>query len=169
MKSIISKNSRIRHPDDFKIGKSSIVDDFCYFSTKVSLGNNCHIAAGCSIAGGKDFQFALGDFSSISSGVKIWCRSNDFVNDLVILNPEKRDIADNQLEGDVSIGNFCGIGSNSVIMPNNKIPDGTVIGALSFVPSHFAFKEWGVYAGIPIKFIKKRNKENILKQYKKLV
>ena len=161
---IISENIRLRHPKHFDIGEKSVIDDYSYFSTKIKVGKYCHIASGCSIAGGDEFNCRIGDYVSISSGVKIWCESNDYINDLVILNPENKNINDNPIKGDVEIGNMCGIGANSVIMPNNKIPEGTVIGALSFVPSNFKFKEWCVYAGVPIKFIKKRNKKNVLKQ-----
>jgi hypothetical protein len=30
-------------------------------------------------------------------------------------------------------------------MPGNHIPEGTVIGALSFVPAGFSFEPWAVY------------------------
>ena len=77
----------IRHPEDFVIGEDSIVDDYCYFSTTVRIGRCTHIASGCSVAGGADMQFEIGDFCSLSSGVKIWCTSDDFVNDLVTIIP----------------------------------------------------------------------------------
>jgi acetyltransferase-like isoleucine patch superfamily enzyme len=166
MKPVISAQIRLRYPKEFTVGDYSVIDDFSYFATKISIGKYCHVASGCSIAGGKDFTFSLGDYSSLSSGVKIWCRSNDYVNDLVILNPENININTSDIEGDVKIGALCGVGSNTVIMPNNTIPEGTVIGALSFVPSNFKFKKWSVYAGIPIRFIKKRNKRNVLDQLK---
>lgn len=168
MKPIISKNIRIRHKEYFEVSKNSVIDDYCYFSTKVKIGENCHIANGCSVGGGKSYQFTMGDFSSISSGVKIWCQSNDFTNDLVVLNINDTNIGDHPIQGNVTLGKMSGVGSNSVIMPNNDIPEGTVIGALSFVPPNFKFKEWSIYAGIPIKFIKKRNKKNVLSQYRKL-
>ena len=167
MKPIISKNIRVRYPKHFSVGQNTVIDDFSYFSAKIIIGRHCHIASGVSIAGGITYQFSLGDYSSISSGVKVWCESNDYANDLVILHP-KESIGDNPVAGDVIIGNMCGIGANSVIMPNNNIPEGTVIGALSFVPARFTFKPWSVYAGIPIKFIKKRNKKRILAQVKKI-
>lgn len=168
MKPIISKNIRVRNEKSFEVGDNSVIDDYCYFSAKIRIGQHCHLANGCSIAGGQDYQFTLGDCSSISSGVKIWCQSNEYINDLVVLNIENTDIGDQPIQGDVTIGKMCGVGSNSVIMPNNNIPDGTVIGALSYVPPNFKFKSWSVYAGIPIKFIKKRNKENVMKQYNKI-
>jgi len=166
MKPIISKNIRVRYPKYFRVGEYTVIDDFSYFATKITIGNYCHIASGCSIAGGGNFSFSLGDYSSISSGVKIWCRSNDYANDLVVLNPENIEIQDTEIKGNVTIGAMCGVGANTVIMPNNTIPEGTVIGAMSFVPENFAFKAWSVYAGIPIRFIKKRNKKNVLKQVK---
>ena len=49
-------------------------------------------------------------------------------------------------------------------MPGNRIPEGTVIGALSFVPAGFEFEPWSVYAGVPIRFVRARNKEAVLAQ-----
>lgn len=169
MKSIISQNCRIRHPEHFSVGDYSIIDDYCYFSTRVKIGRCSHIASGCSIAGGKDRLFVLGDYSSVSAGVKIWCTSDDFTNDIATIIPENfGEIKNNLITGDVIMGNLTAVGSNSVIMPDNIIPEGTVIGALSFVPPNFRFKPWGVYAGIPVKFIKNRNKENVIKQFEEL-
>ncbi len=165
---IISKNCRIRHPKDFSVGEYSVIDDFSYFSTKVSVGRFSHIAAGCTIAGGKDMAFHLGDFSSVSSGARIFCRSNDFVNDLVMLIHPGFDVGFKPIEGDVAVGNMCGVGANTVIMPDNKIPDGTVVGGLSFVPPGYKFRPWSVYAGAPVRLIKKRNKANVLRQAEEL-
>ena len=165
MKPIISPNIRVRCPESFEIGKYSIIDDFCYFSTKVKVGKCSHIASGCSIAGGKERQFVLGDYSSLSSGVKIWCSSDDFINDVVtIIPPGLGKIKNHLITGDVILENYTAVGANSVIMPCNHIPEGTVIGALSFVPPNYQFKPWSVYAGIPIRYIKPRNRENIITQ-----
>lgn len=165
MKPIISPNIKVRCPESFEIGKYSIIDDFCYFSTKVKVGKCSHIASGCSIAGGKERQFVLGDYSSLSSGVKIWCSTDNFTNDVVtIIPPGVGEIKNHLITGDVILGNFTAVGANSVIMPGNHIPEGTVIGALSFVPPNYQFKPWSVYAGIPIRYIKPRNRENVLGQ-----
>ena len=169
MNAIVSPNSRIRHPAHFVIGEDSIVDDYCYFSTKVRIGRCTHIASGCSVAGGLAMQFEIGDFCSLSSGVKIWCTSNDFVNDVVVLlPPEAEDVKPNMSQGNVTFGNYTAAGSNSVVMPGNQIPEGTVIGALSFVPANFAFEPWSVYAGAPIRFIRPRNRENVLDQVSRI-
>ncbi len=166
MPPIISLNIRIRYPEHFLVGDGSIIDDFCYFSTKVRVGRYSHIASGCSIAGGMDRTFVLGDYCSLSSGVKIWCTSDDFVNDLVtILPPEWSAVKDHLITGDVMCENFTAVGANAVVMPHNHLPEGTVVGALSFVPPDFPFEPWSVYAGVPIRFITVRNRQNVLRQY----
>jgi len=170
---IVSKEVRIRHPEHFIVGPYSIIDDFCYFSTKVKIGKCSHIGSGCSVAGGGDFQFILGDYSSLSSGVKVWCTSDDFINDIVTIIPPRVQRINNKIkthlmQGNVVLGNFTAVGANSVIMPANHIPEGTTIGALSFVPAGFKFRPWSVYAGCPVRFIAPRNKKNVTRQVKLL-
>jgi acetyltransferase-like isoleucine patch superfamily enzyme len=169
MKPIVSSNTRIRHQNYFVIGEDSIVDDFCYFSTKVRIGRCTHIASGCSIAGGADMQFQIGDFCSLSAGVKIWCTSDDFVNDLVtVIPPDLEQVKNHLLRGDVVLDDYTAVGTNSVIMPGNHLPEGTAIGALSFVPADFEFRPWSVYVGIPIRFLRPRNQVNVMEQVRRL-
>ena len=165
VKPIISSNVRLRHPELFEIGEHSIVDDFCYFSTRVRIGRCSHIASGCSVAGGADRLFVLGDFCSLSSGVKIWCTSDDFARDLVTIVPAGvGPIKEHLITGDVTFGNYTAAGSNSVVMPDNHIPEGTVIVALSFVPARFSFDPWSVYAGIPLRRVGARDRDAVLAQ-----
>jgi acetyltransferase-like isoleucine patch superfamily enzyme len=169
MKAIISPDSRIRHPEHFVIGEDSIVDDYCYFSTSVRIGRCTHIASGCSIAGGADMHFQIGQFCSLSSGVKIWCTSDDFVNDIITIIPSGIEpVKKHLIRGDVILDDYTAIGSNSVVMPNNHVPEGTVVGALSFVPVAFEFRSWGVYAGIPIRFLRERNRDSVMEQVRRL-
>ena len=165
MKAIISPNLRLRHPELFTVADDSIIDDFCYFSTRIEIGRSSHVASGCSVAGGRERLFRLGDFSSLSSGVKIWCTSDNFAEDLVtIIPPGAGPIKTALIEGDVVVGSYAAVGSNSVIMPRNIVPEGTVIGALSFVPAGFKMEPWSVYAGIPVRRRGPRNKVSVMKQ-----
>ena len=169
LKPIVSPHVRIRHPQHFEIGEYSIVDDFSYFSTRVRIGRCSHVASGCSVAGGADRQFVLGDFCSLSSGVRIWCTSDDFTNDLVtIVPPGMFDIKQHVISGDVTFDDCTAAGANTVVMPDNHVPEGTVIGALSFVPPRFAFEPWSVYAGIPIHRVGARNRTAVEDQARKL-
>lgn len=166
---IVSKMIRVRHPETFVVGDHSIVDDFCYFSTQVRVGRYSHIANGCSVGGGRSHLFTLGDYSSLSAGVRIWCASDDFARSLIFVPPPGfEDVKESLIEGDVSLGNCTGVGANSVVMPGNAIPEGTTIGALSFVPPRFAFEPWAVYAGCPIRRVGTRDKDAVLRQVRRL-
>ena len=169
MKPIVSPNIRLRYPELFEIGEFSIVDDYCYFSTRVRIGFCSHVANGCSVGGGPDRQFSLGDFSSLSAGVKVWCTSNDFANDVIAIVPSGvGDVGENPVTGDVTFGDFTGAGTNAVIMPDNVVPEGTSIGALSYVPPRFAFEPWSIYAGVPIRRIGARNRSRVLAQVERI-
>ncbi len=156
----LGQNVILKKPELLTIGDYCRIADFCRISSKAEIGDYCEIAPYTSIAGGNGkYTFAMKGFSSLSSGVRIWLSSNDYVNELVTHSvPTVREIV-----GDVIMEKYTGIGANSVIMPNNHIPEGVTIGALSFVPENFEFKEWTVYAGTPIRPIKERNKEQVLK------
>jgi acetyltransferase-like isoleucine patch superfamily enzyme len=166
---IVSASIRVRHPESFVVGDHSVVDDFCYFSTKVRIGRFSHIANGCSVAGGAARSFILGDYSSLSAGVKVWCASDDFVRGLIFIPPPGfEDVKESLITGDVTLGNYTGVGANSVLMPDNVIPEGTSIGALSFVPPHYAFEPWTVYAGSPIRRVRARDRDAVMRQVKRL-
>ena len=166
---IVSSSIRVRHPESFFVGDHSVVDDFCYFSTKVRIGRFSHVANGCSVAGGATRSFVLGDYSSLSAGVKVWCASDDFVRSLIFIPPPGfEDVKESLITGDVTLGNCTGVGANSVIMPDNVVPEGTTIGALSFVPPRFAFEPWTVYAGAPIRRIRARDRDAVMRQVKRL-
>ena len=161
---IISKNIRLRYPDQFEIGEGSIVDDFCYLSAQIRIGRHCHIASGCTVGGGNRYLFSLGDYSGLSCGVKVWCTSNDFTRDMITIIPEEFAVTTNATAGDVIFERYTGVGSNSVIMPNNHIAEGSVIGSLSFVPPNFQFEPWMIYTGNPIRPIRMRDRDSVLRQ-----
>ena len=166
---IISKNIRVRCPDDFLVGEYAIIDDFCYFSTKVDIGFCSHIANNCTIAGGKDFLFKVGKYGGLASGVRIFCASDDFVHDAACVFPEDYNkLKTHTISGNVILGDYVTIGANSVVMPNQNIPEGVVIGALSLVPVNFEFDPWTVYAGNRIRAICKRDKDSVLSSIEKL-
>ncbi len=150
----------LKKPELLTIGNNCRIADYCRISCEAEIGDYVEIAPYTSIAGGGGkYKFIMKGYSSLSAGVKIWLSSNDYVNELVThAVPNVREIM-----GNVTMEKYTGIGANSVVMPNNHIPEGVTIGALSFVPENYHFEEWTVYAGAPIRPIKKRNKEQVLK------
>ncbi len=69
----------------------------------------------------------------------------------------------------MAIGRHCVLGANSVVLPNVTIPEGVAIGALSIVRPKDKLEPFGLYAGCPIRFIRKREGiqelENQFKEY----
>jgi len=149
---IISEMIRVRGSLD--VGDCSIVDDFCYFAADILLGEYVHISHNVTVLGGGQ-RCEIGDFSAIGPGVRIVCASDDYSGGLAGPNVST-EFKGNPIYGDVKIGRHCVIGANSVILPGVTIPDGCAIGALSMVRSEDKLEPYGIYAGVPLRFIRRR-------------
>jgi acetyltransferase-like isoleucine patch superfamily enzyme len=155
----------IPRPEQISLGNHVRICEFVRITSLCELGDYTELHTQVSIAGGFGrHKFVLGSYSSIAAGVKIWLSSDDYKNGLIThAVPGVK-----ELEGDVIFGKYTGCGCNSVVMPDNHIPEGAVVGALSFVPMGFKFEEWSVYAGCPVKKVGTRNREAVLKPLRKL-
>lgn len=156
---IIGKTVRIRYPELVSIGDNCIIDDFTYISTALELKANIHISAGCKIIGGRNSSVSFDEYSTLSPGVVLVAGSDDYVGG--IATP----LVPMEVRGDVKIGyirlgRHCIVGSNTVVLPNVVFGEGASVGALSLVKCNL--EPWVLYAGIPAKKIKDRNKEQIL-------
>jgi acetyltransferase-like isoleucine patch superfamily enzyme len=157
---IIGKTVRIRYPDLVSIGDNCIIDDFTYISTGLELQGYNHISSGCKIIGGSNSKLIMKPFSTFSPNVVIAAGSDDYLSG--IATPMVDVEFKGRVEyGIVTIGRHSIIGSGSVILPNINIKDGASVGALSLVNKDL--DEWGLYAGVPAKKIKIRDKKLILK------
>jgi dTDP-4-amino-4,6-dideoxy-D-glucose acyltransferase len=156
---IIGKTVRIRYPELVEIGDNVIIDDFCYISTSLKLHSYVHISSGCKIIGGKNSHTEINSFSTLAPNVVLSSGSDDYLDGIATpLIPIE--YKENVVIGKIVIGKHCIIGSNAVVLPNVQLSNGACVGALSLVKK--SLDPWKLYAGIPVKFIKKRNKENIL-------
>jgi len=150
--------------ENISFGKYIIIDDFVfiYAKNKIKLGNYVHIGIYASITGGNNLN--IGDYTAISQGVRILTATDDF-KDWGFGNST----IDNQFRNikslPINIGQFCIIGANSVILPGVNIAEGAMVGANSVVTRDL--EPWGIYIGN--KKIGKRNKEEVLKNYKKFL
>tara|TARA_A100000164_G_scaffold311025_1_gene288865 strand:+ start:423 stop:932 length:510 start_codon:yes stop_codon:yes gene_type:complete len=145
----ISKNATMIGEKNISLGSNVRIDDYCIISVKegnLKIGNDVHIGGqsylGC--GGG----LVLGNNINIAQGVKIYTKINDYST----FDGNK----DKFILGKIKIGDQVIIGSNSVLVGNCSVGEGTTIGALSFVKNDL--KPWSVYAGNPCKFIKDRQK-----------
>lgn len=162
---IIGKTVRIRYPELVEIGDNVIIDDFTYISTSLKLHSNVHIAAGCKIIGGKSAFVEMHSFSTLAPNVVLSAGSDDYISG--IATP----LVPLEFKGNVKIGKIilykhCIVGAGSVVLPDVVFAEGACLGALSL--ANCSLDSYILYAGIPAKEIKKRNKEEILSLEKRL-
>ena len=156
---IIGKTVRIRYPELVSIGDNCIIDDFTYISTELELEGYNHISAGCKIIGGSNCKLIMKPFSTFSPNVVVAVGSDDYLSGIATPMVDF-EFKGNVEYGSVVIGRHSIIGSGSVILPNIVVEDGAAVGALSLV--NIDLEGWVLYAGIPVKKIKKRLKDKIL-------
>ena len=163
---IIGKTVRIRYPELVEIGDNVIIDDFTYISTSLKLHSNVHISSGCKIIGGKNAYVEMCEFSTLAPNVVLSAGSDDYLSGIATpMVPLK-------YKGEVRIGNIiinkhCIVGSGSVVLPDVIFEEGACLGALSLANKNLS--KYTLFAGIPAKKIKSRNKgeiENLEKKYR---
>jgi acetyltransferase-like isoleucine patch superfamily enzyme len=144
----ISPNVTIIGAKNIQIGDNVRIDDYTIISAKegyLKLASNIHIGGQCYLGCGGGIEISRN--VNIAQGVKIYSKINDYIN-----VSEKHKI----IKGKVKISSNVIVGSNSVILGRCKISLGTTVGALSLVKKDL--NPWSVYAGNPVRFIKKRKK-----------
>ncbi len=166
---IIGKTVRVRYPKLVEIGNNVIIDDFTYISTSLKIHNNVHISSGCKIIGGKKSFVEMKEYSTLAPNVVLSAGSDDYIGG--IATP----MIPFEYKGNVQIGKIvinrhCIVGASSVVLPNVTFYEGSSVGALSLVNKDL--EEWKLYVGIPAKFLKDRNKNQILnleKRYREAI
>jgi galactoside O-acetyltransferase len=162
---LISRNSLLINPQYITIGNNVRIDAFAVLiatKKKLIIGSNVHFAVSCYING--SYGFKIKNFSSISSGCRIFTSSDDYSGNF-LFSPTIPKKYTKPLNKNILIEKFVNIGANSVILPGVKISEGSAIGALSLVTK--SLKSWGIYFGAPVKKIgiRKKNVINLSKKY----
>jgi acetyltransferase-like isoleucine patch superfamily enzyme len=151
---LISRKACFYVPEDISLGNNVRIDDFCILTGKINLGSFIHISAYSALYGANGIN--IEDFSGLSPRVTLFSASDDFSGDFLI-NPMIPNRFTNVKGGTINIGKYCQIGAHSIVMPGVNIPEGTVVGAMSFVKNNL--DSWMIYAGNPLKEIKPRSKK----------
>ena len=161
---LISRKASIYLPGTVSVGNRVRIDDFCILSGEITVGDNVHISARCSIYGRYGFRVELQEFSGLSPGVTVFSAVDDFAGDHLVgaMVPQEH----RRLKGGaVTISRFVQIGASSVVMPGVTVGEGSVVGALSLV--NRSLDGWGVYAGVPVTRKKDRSR-GLLARYREL-
>ncbi|MCG6223064.1 acyltransferase [Vibrio diabolicus] len=161
----ISDMARFYSPEKISIGNNVRIDDFCIVSGLVTLGNNVHLAVYSYITGCNS-GVVMEDFSGIAYGVKVFTDSDDYTG-RSLTNPTVPDeFKPKKISKPIRLEKHVIVGANSLVFPGVIVRIGTSIGANSMVTK--STKEWGVYSGVPAKFLKERKKDLLELEYKYL-
>lgn len=149
----ISRKASFYGTSTIVIGDNVRIDDFCIISGNVKIGSNIHISAYVALYGSLGIE--LEDFTGISPKSTIYSAMDDFSGEYLV-GPIHPSNATNVSGGKVVVKRFVQIGCNCVVFPGVTIGEGSAIGAMSLVKE--SIPSWGIYAGVPAKFIKSRSK-----------
>lgn len=144
--------------ENISIGNNVRIDAFTTIISskkeKIIIGSNVHIGAYCYLSG--NYGIEMDNYSAISQGVKIYTNNDDYSGNSLTSSciPDKYKKI---IFGKVRLKKYVIIGSGSIVMPNITLEEGVAVGALSFVNKNL--KEWAIYFGCPIKFLKQRSKK----------
>lgn len=158
----ISRNCKFYGADKMRIGSNVRIDDFCIFSGNIELGNNVHIAVFNSVFAGNT-GVILNDFCGLSSRCAIYAESDDY-SGKYLTNPTVSVKYKGIVKGKVVLGRHVIVGTGSTILPGVCIGDGSAIGSMSLVTK--SLEPWGIYVGVPVKYIKERSKELLVLENK---
>jgi galactoside O-acetyltransferase len=156
---IIGKTVRIRYPHLVEIADNVIIDDFTYISTQLIIEKCCHISSGSKLIGGINSKVIMREFSTLAPNVVLAAGSDDYISGIASPIVDKRFKGHCEF-GQIELGKHSIVGANTTVMPNTHFGEGAAVGAQSLVKSNL--DAWCLYAGIPAKRIKSRDKKRIL-------
>lgn len=111
----------------------------------IVVGKGCSINRGVTVQGFGEVR--IGDYVVLSNNAMILDANLDL--DHLVATNERRHIPES-----VTIGSYCWIGANAIILPGVSLGDRTIVGAGSVVTKSFAGN--GLIAGNPAREIQKR-------------
>lgn len=157
----ISRRAALYNTENMKIGNHVRIDDFTFISggKGISIGDYVHIATYSALYG--KFGIEIGDYVNISNRVTIFSSSDDYSGQFLcgplVEQQYVHDIGKKIIiEEDVIIGAGC------VLLPGAVIRQGVAVGAMSLVKQEL--EPFGIYAGIPVRYIKERSREMLEKK-----
>ena len=160
----IHETARIIGRELIEFGDPVLIDDFVLIVARapIRIGNYVHIACFSSITGGE--PVSIGDFAAVSQGARLLTGTDDFI-DGGFGNSTIDERWRNTRRAPISVGRFCIVGANAVVLPGVTIGEGAVVGANSVVTRDL--EPWGVYIGN--RRHRERNREAVLEGHARFV
>ncbi|MEI6533036.1 MAG: acyltransferase [Candidatus Roizmanbacteria bacterium] len=159
----ISNKAVFYNTHNISIGDNTRIDDFCILSAgcEISIGAYVHISVYSSLIGKGIIR--IEDHVALSGRTSLYSSNDDYSGEY-LTNPTVSSEYTNVLNQDVVIEKHSIIGSGCVILPGSYLEKGVAVGSLSLIKGKL--KEFGIYAGIPVKFIKSRSKNLLILEEK---
>jgi galactoside O-acetyltransferase len=155
--SAVSRNCTIIGLSNITIGDNVRIDGFTSIiaaSGWVKIGSHVQIGIGCVL--GARGGIELGDYSSLSHGVRILSAVDDFDGRCMTNSTLPRDVLHVQA-APVTVGRFAPVGSGTLILPGVEIGEGAAIGAMSLVRQ--SVDGWKIYSGNPLREVGARARD----------
>lgn len=153
----ISRLAIIHHPERLYMGDHVRIDDFCYLTGDITMGDHVHVGCGVVLSAGST-GIILDDFVGVSPKSMLIAESEDYsgrylTNSTIPL--EYRHLSC----GPIHLREHVIIGAGTTILPGVTVGKGSSVGAMSLLKDDV--DSWSIYAGIPATKIKERSQEII--------
>ena len=142
----------IYNPKTVSIGNYCLIDRNVIIEGNLKVGNNTHLCANTLYAGRGGIT--IGNYTGIAFGTAVHAGVD--LPDMKLVGPLAPEWARSVSREPVSIGSNVQIGSNCIILSGATIPNDCIIGSLSLVRGKDVLEEGYIYAGIPVKKIRRR-------------
>ena len=155
--SAISRNCTIIGVENITIGDHVRIDGFTSIiapAGRVRIGSHVQIGIGCVL--GARGGIELGDYSSLSHGVRILSAVDDFDGRSLTNSTLPKEVLHVQA-APVRIGRYVPIGSGTLILPGVEIGEGAAVGAMSLVRK--SIEGWKIYSGNPLHEVGERSRD----------
>lgn len=152
---LISRKASFYGVENILIGDHVRIDDFCILSGNIKIGSYIHISAYSALYGGKA-GIEINDFCGISARSTIYAMTDDFSGSYmvgVMIDSKLRKV----IEAAVVLEKYVQIGAHCLVLPGVKLCEGVAVGGMSLINKNL--DSWGIYAGVPCRFIKERKKD----------
>lgn len=153
----VARNCTIIGVENITIGDNVRIDGFTSIiapNGRVNIGSYVHISSSCAL--GARAGIDIGDFSSLSQGVRLFSAIDDF-SGRAMTSATVPSEAVRVHASAITLGRHVAIGSGTLILPGVEIAEGAAVGPLSLVNQ--PLKEWTIYAGNPAKEVRSRSRD----------